>query len=162
MATEEEGCAQQIARHPFFDNLTILVVLANSIWLGIDADLNTEPILFNAHPAIIFGENFFATYFTIEILIRFLAFQRKVHAFRDLWFTFDLCLALLIIVETWVTPVILLLAGGFSGLPGGTVMLRLIRLVRLVRLTRLTRLLRSFPELMWLGSTCLGLDSTLF
>eukprot|EP00913_Durusdinium_trenchii_P000277 g251.t1 len=50
--------------------------------------------------------------------------------------------------ETWVTPVVLLMAGGSSGLPEGTVLLRLIRLVRLVRLTRLTRLLRSFPELM--------------
>ena len=123
------------------------------MWLGIDLDLNTEAILFHASPFIIFGENFFASYFTIEILIRFLAFQKKVNAFRDLWFTFDLCLALLIILETWLTPLILLLAGGSSGVPGGSVMLRLIRLVRLVRLTRLTRLLRSFPELMRLGAT---------
>ena len=35
-----DGCAQRIARHPFFDNLTILVVMANSVWLGVDADLN--------------------------------------------------------------------------------------------------------------------------
>lgn len=145
---KDEGCAQQIARHPFFDNITILVVMANSIWLGIDTDLNKEPILFNAHPAIIAGENFFCTYFTFEILVRFLAFQRKWRALKDLWFAFDLFLALLIIVETWVTPTVLLLAGGSSELPEGTVLLRLIRLVRLVRLTRLTRLLRSFPELM--------------
>ena len=53
--TEDEGCAQKIARHPWFDNLTIMVVMANSIWLGVDADLNQEPILFNAHPVIIGG-----------------------------------------------------------------------------------------------------------
>jgi len=145
---KDEGCAQHIARHVVFDNATILVVMANSIWLGVDADLNKEPILFNAHPAIIVGENFFCVYFTLEIIIRFLAFQRKLNALKDFWFTFDLFLALLIIVETWVTPTVLLLAGGSSGLPEGTVLLRLIRLVRLVRLTRLTRLLRSFPELM--------------
>lgn len=40
----DEGCAQRIARHPFFDNLTILVVMANSVWLGVDADLNQEPL----------------------------------------------------------------------------------------------------------------------
>lgn len=145
---KDEGWAQQIARHPIFDNVTILVVMANSIWLGIDTDLNTEPILFHAHPAIIAGENFFCTYFTFEILVRFLAFQRKWKALKDPWFTFDLFLALLIIVETWVTPTVLLMAGGSSELPEGTGLLRLIRLVRLVRLTRLTRLLRSFPELM--------------
>eukprot|EP00438_Fugacium_kawagutii_P012321 Skav221952 [mRNA] locus=scaffold195:571482:586412:- [translate_table: standard] len=144
----DEGCAQRIARHPMFDNLTILVVMANSIWLGVDADLNQEAILFNAHPAIIVGENFFCVYFTVEIIIRFMAFQRKINAFKDFWFSFDCFLAILIIVETWVTPVMLLAAGGSSGLPEGTVLLRLIRLVRLVRLTRLTRLLRSFPELM--------------
>lgn len=144
----DEGCAQRIARHPFFDNLTILVVMANSVWLGVDADLNQEAILFNAHPAIIVGENFFCVYFTLEIIIRFMAFQRKLNAFKDFWFNFDCFLAILIIVETWVTPVMLLAAGGSSGLPEGTVLLRLIRLVRLVRLTRLTRLLRSFPELM--------------
>ncbi|CAK9097070.1 unnamed protein product [Durusdinium trenchii] len=159
---KDEGCAQRIARHPVFDNVTILVVIANSIWLGVDADMNQEAILFNAHPVIIAGENFFCIYFTLEIIIRFLAFQRKLNAFKDpwtdcavdFWFSFDLCLAILIIVEaqlgqeTWVTPVVLLMAGGSSGLPEGTVLLRLIRLVRLVRLTRLTRLLRSFPELM--------------
>lgn len=144
----DEGYAQRIARHPFFDNLTILVVMANSVWLGVDADLNQEAILFNAHPAIIVGENFFCVYFTLEIIIRFMAFQRKLNAFKDFWFNFDCFLAILIIVETWVTPVMLLAAGGSSGLPEGTVLLRLIRLVRLVRLTRLTRLLRSFPELM--------------
>ena len=30
---------------------------------------------------------------------------------KDPWFTFDLFLALLIIVETWVTPTVLLMAG---------------------------------------------------
>eukprot|EP00913_Durusdinium_trenchii_P001155 g1062.t1 len=145
---KDEGLMQRLARHPFFHNLTILVVIANSVWLGVDADLNTETILFNAHPAIIVGENFFCIYFTLEIIVRFLAFQRKLNAFKDFWFSFDLFLALLIIVETWVTPVLLLLTGDLSGLPEGTVLLRLIRLVRLVRLTRLTRLLRSFPELM--------------
>ena len=53
--TEDDGCAQRIAKHPWFDNLTIMVVMANSIWLGVDADLNNEPILFNAHPVIIVG-----------------------------------------------------------------------------------------------------------
>lgn len=38
-----------------FDNVTILVVIANSIWLGVDADMNQEAILFNAHPVIIAG-----------------------------------------------------------------------------------------------------------
>lgn len=44
-----------------------------------------EAILFNAHPAIIVGENFFCVYFTLEIIIRFMAFQRKLNAFKDFW-----------------------------------------------------------------------------
>ena len=35
----------------------------------------------------------------------------KLNALKDFWFTFDLFLAILIIVETWVTPTVLLLAG---------------------------------------------------
>lgn len=46
---------------------------------------NQEAILFNAHPAIIVGENFFCIYFTVEIIIRFMAFQRKINAFKDFW-----------------------------------------------------------------------------
>ncbi|CAJ1395536.1 unnamed protein product [Effrenium voratum] len=145
---KDEGCAQRIARHPFFDNLTIMIVILNSIWLGVDADLNKEALLWNAHPVFIVGENFFCLYFTVEIIIRFIAFQRKINAFKNFWFSFDLFLALLIIVETWITPTLLLLAGGSAALPENTGLLRLIRLARLVRLTRLTRLLRSFPELM--------------
>jgi len=144
----DEGCAQRIARHQFFDNFTIFVVILNSIWLGVDADLNTETVLWDAHPAFIIAENLFCSYFTVEITIRLLAFQKKIQAFKDFWFNFDFCLAILIVVETWITPVVLLLAGGSSTLPEGSSVLRLIRLARLVRLTRLTRLLRSFPELM--------------
>ncbi|CAE7191390.1 Catsper2 [Symbiodinium pilosum] len=144
----DDGCAQRVARHPFFDNLTIFIVMLNSIWLGVDADLNPETVLWDAHPAFIVAENFFCLYFTVEITIRFLAFQRKYQAFKDFWFNFDFALAILIIVETWITPLVLLMAGGSSTLPEGSSLLRLIRLVRLVRLTRLTRLLRSFPELM--------------
>lgn len=144
----DDGCAQRVAKSPLFDNLTIFIVLLNSIWLGVDADLNTAAVLWDAPPAFIVAENFFCLYFTIEITIRFLAFYRKLQAFKDFWFDFDFALAILIIVETWITPLVLLIAGGSSALPEGSSILRLIRLARLVRLTRLTRLLRSFPELM--------------
>ena len=44
-------------------------------------------------------EGVFALFFTVEIIIRFLAFEHKEDCLRDFWFKCDLALAILIYVE---------------------------------------------------------------
>ena len=57
----------------------------------------------------------FPNVFAVPRLFGKCLFQGKLNALKDFWFTFDLFLALLIIVETWVTPTVLLLAGWTVG-----------------------------------------------
>eukprot|EP00931_Biecheleriopsis_adriatica_P116856 TRINITY_DN92442_c0_g1_i1.p1 TRINITY_DN92442_c0_g1~~TRINITY_DN92442_c0_g1_i1.p1 ORF type:complete len:874 (-),score=220.14 TRINITY_DN92442_c0_g1_i1:63-2684(-) len=143
----EEGWAQRVARSHRFDNLTLSLVMVNSIWIAVDLDLNDADLIIDAHPIFIIAENFFCAYFFFEVVIRFLAFQKKKNAFKDAWFVFDFSLVSLMVMETWLLTIVLLASGSRFTIPGGTTMFRMIRLVRLLRLTRLTKLLRAVPEL---------------
>jgi hypothetical protein len=58
-----------------------------------------------------------------------------------MWFKFDTGLVIMMVVETWVTS--LLMGGASTGLPTG-----MIKLLRLLRLARMARLMRVCPELM--------------
>eukprot|EP00930_Biecheleria_cincta_P011792 TRINITY_DN11489_c0_g1_i1.p1 TRINITY_DN11489_c0_g1~~TRINITY_DN11489_c0_g1_i1.p1 ORF type:complete len:901 (-),score=179.54 TRINITY_DN11489_c0_g1_i1:25-2727(-) len=157
----QSGLCQAIARSSRFEYLSIAIVAINAIWLAVDTDLNPEPLLINSALPFIIMENIFCSYFFFEVLIRFLAFQAKTNAFRDLWFVFDLLLVLLMVVETWIVPGVMLSlnlqtqGGGDSTQnqssdaadAGSVSLLRMFKLVKLVRLTRMVRLLRSVPEL---------------
>jgi hypothetical protein len=138
-----DGRAQWIARHEYFQNFTLAVIVANALYLGIDAELNDEDALFRAHAFFIIMEFLFCAYFLFEIAVRFGAFQSKFNCFKDNWFKFDTLLVLLMVMETlilsWLMP---LVAAGSSAPPTGP-----LRLLRLLRLSRIVRLLRSFPEL---------------
>eukprot|EP00931_Biecheleriopsis_adriatica_P034090 TRINITY_DN19727_c0_g1_i2.p1 TRINITY_DN19727_c0_g1~~TRINITY_DN19727_c0_g1_i2.p1 ORF type:complete len:903 (-),score=185.46 TRINITY_DN19727_c0_g1_i2:68-2731(-) len=143
----DEGWAQRLARSSRFDNLTLCLVMANSLWIAVDLDLNDADLIVDAHPTFIIAENFFCMYFTSEVVIRLCAFKAKRKAFGDAWFVFDFFLVSLMVMETWVLTFVLLISGSHFTMPGGTTVFRMIRLVRLLRLTRLTKLLRAIPEL---------------
>mmetsp|Transcript_16516 Transcript_16516/g.49866 ORF Transcript_16516/g.49866 Transcript_16516/m.49866 type:complete len:427 (+) Transcript_16516:2-1282(+) len=147
-----EGPYQRIARSQSFENATLLVVFVNAIWIWIDTDYNTSNSLFQAHPLFIMVDNFFCTYFLLELFIRFMSFTKLKFCFRDSWFNFDSVLVGLMVVETWIMPLVLaVLPGGMdnNSVTGGTGQLvKLVRLMRLTRMARMVRLLRAIPELM--------------
>lgn len=143
------GMAQKIARNAWFENITLGVVCINAVWMAIDTDYNDATLIQEMQPVFICGEMIFCTYFTAEVFIRFAAFRKKSSAFRDPWFAFDFFLACLMVLETWIMPVVTLLLDALrtylAGLNLST--LRLIRMVKILRLTRMAKLLRAFPEL---------------
>eukprot|EP00930_Biecheleria_cincta_P033574 TRINITY_DN23262_c0_g1_i2.p1 TRINITY_DN23262_c0_g1~~TRINITY_DN23262_c0_g1_i2.p1 ORF type:complete len:829 (+),score=175.63 TRINITY_DN23262_c0_g1_i2:158-2488(+) len=144
-----EGCSQAIARSSMFDNFTVVVVAVNAIWIAIDLDLNTAVTLNQADIVFQVMENLFCSYFFVEILIRFLAFERKVHSMYDTWFMFDSILVTSMVAETWIVPGIFAAMNNKEGAPAANLtILRIARLVKLLRLSRITRLLRAVPELM--------------
>eukprot|EP00439_Symbiodinium_sp_Y106_P085745 s679_g29.t1 len=96
------GLCQYIARSQTFENATMAVIAANSVWLGVDVTYNDQLLLINSQPVFIIMENLFCTYFFLEIVIRFGAFRRKCNVFRDYWFVFDLALVLAMVLDTWV------------------------------------------------------------
>jgi len=141
----ECGCAQAIARDNRFVNLTLGMITLNAIYLGIDADNNGADSVLSAKWYFAVSEHSFCAFFFAEWLIRFCAFKVKRDCGRDSWFKFDSFLVVLMVMETWVSS-LLILALGFSGtsdLPTAP-----LRLLRLLRLSRLTRLLRTVPGLL--------------
>jgi len=135
----DTGAAQFIARSDWFQNVTLMVIGANAIYIGLDADLNNAEELAKALPVFIVFENLFCTFFTLEWCIRFASFRQKCDCLRDMWFKFDSALVLLMVVETWL---LFFVGSGGIGLPTG-----LVKLLRLLRLARMARLVRMFPEL---------------
>ena len=121
--------------------MTFIVISANALYMGFDSDNNFADLISEAEPLFQVCESFFAIYFTFELCVRFLAFEKKRSCLHDNWFRFDGVLVLFMIFETWLLP---LIAGEYK-LP---VDIQFLRLFRLLRLARLVRLLKSLPELL--------------
>jgi len=145
------GIWQKWARDATFKNTALAIIALNAFWLAIDTDYNKAAILCEADPIFQIVENFFCFAFTIELTVRFLAFENKCHAFSDGWFVFDATLVGLMVWETWIQVGLYLLTGyggDGGGASGHASILRIFRLFRLTRVARLARLLRNMPELM--------------
>merc|ERR1719182_628212 len=92
-------------------------------------------------------ENAFCTYFSAEVCIRFMAFEQKWRALHDMWFKFDSALVSLMILETWIMPVVKSYQTD-EGENSQLSQLSILRLLRLLRLTRMVRLMRAVPEIL--------------
>lgn len=139
----ETGCGA-IARNKYFEYTTLAVICLNALYLGYDSDYNArwekpEKLYDSNLYGFIIFDNFFCVYFTIEVLIRFLAYKNVEHSCCDLSFVFDLFLVVLMIVETWVFA--------FIGTIDALKQVSILRLLRLARLLRMGKIMRYFPEL---------------
>jgi len=138
----QNGVFQKIARNEVFGNITLAVIGANAVYIGVDADNNHEDNLTDADMGFQLCEHLFCVFFTFEWIVRFGSFKNKFNCMRDMWFKFDTALVLMMVIETWVMPIAFAGAGS-TGIPTG-----LIKMLRLLRLARMARLMRSLPELM--------------
>jgi hypothetical protein len=138
------GFFQWLASHPWFENTTLGVISLNAIWIGVDTDHNPAITMGDADPIFVLADSLFLSYFTIELLVRFMAFERKCNCMKDPWFIFDTTLVILY----WFDPVTLSIVAAARGGNGIDLPTSILRLFRLARLSRLVRLLRSLPELM--------------
>lgn len=145
-----EGFCQMMARSEVFSHLTIAVIALNTLWIGIDTDLDSADILCNAPLLFQVVGNLFCTYFSAELTLRFLAFRNKRDAFKDGWFLFDAIMVGLMVWETWVEVAIYRLYGSQEGnVSTGrqTSALRIFRILRISRVARVSLLVKSMPEL---------------
>ncbi|CAK0858794.1 unnamed protein product [Prorocentrum cordatum] len=140
-----EGVAQLIAKSTIFENVTLFVIALNAIWMAVDTTWNTSDSIVDADPVFIVAENAFCIYFTVEWVIRLMAFERKLYGLNSNWFIFDTVLVVMMVLETWVAVGIVLLLDDDSFSLGDVAILRLLRLMRL---SRLVRMLRALPELL--------------
>mmetsp|Transcript_33679 Transcript_33679/g.77751 ORF Transcript_33679/g.77751 Transcript_33679/m.77751 type:complete len:502 (+) Transcript_33679:121-1626(+) len=144
------GFFARIAHDKTLENVTLFVIVLNAVWMFIDVEWNHDSLRQNGvlplEPWSTVVENYFCGYFTVEIVIRFFGFRTCLSCCKDAWFMFDLALVILMVLETWVLPLIELAGGGGSDLSD----LSPLRLLRLLRLSRLARFMRFFPELLTL------------
>lgn len=149
-----------IAKNKIQEAATMTVIVINALFLGYDTDysagydvLTMDQVTRMADGKVrpdglydkdmpagfpIF-ENFFCVYFTLEVIIRYLAFKRKMDCLFDGWMVFDSTLVAIMILETWILPFL-----GDSDIP---IDFAILRLLRLLRITRMGKLMRFFPEL---------------
>lgn len=147
----ETGCCANIARSSWFSAVTMLVVILNSIWLGIDANLNQHATIWEADIGFQIAEHSFGVLFFVELLVRYGAYRAKKDCLRDSWFVFDATLVVLMVGETWIMLPVWLsgVHNGEAGF-GDLSVLRVARLLRLAKLGRIARLLRYTPEVLTL------------
>lgn len=147
----ETGIWQAVAKSNRFQDLALIVIVLNSIWISIDTDFNNAEVLSQAAWPFQVVENLFCAFFTFEITVRFLAFKYRSKAFTDGWFVFDSVLVSFMVLETWVVTAMVAVMGTNSGSAaqgvGHSSIFRMFRLLRLTRVTRMARVLRSLPEL---------------
>lgn len=148
MYYKKDGCLSAIVTSPWFFALTMLAVLLNTAWLSIDSDYNNAETLGSSEMHFQLVEHMFCVFFTVELLLRFGAFERKRDCIRDNWFSFDLALALIMILEIWILPFVLWITEVESEQTIKS--FTALRLMRLLRLTRIARLLRAVPEVLTL------------
>eukprot|EP00927_Polykrikos_kofoidii_P008630 TRINITY_DN13597_c0_g4_i1.p1 TRINITY_DN13597_c0_g4~~TRINITY_DN13597_c0_g4_i1.p1 ORF type:complete len:708 (-),score=83.12 TRINITY_DN13597_c0_g4_i1:518-2614(-) len=146
----DTGIAQMIARSYIFEQVMLVVIGANSLWIAIDTEYNHADVLLHASPLFFISENIFCTLFFFEWLVRFMAFRRKLLGLRDQNFLFDTGMVFFMVVETWVVTFALAVFGTAASGEGisNAGVLRVVRLLRLTRMARMARLLREMPELM--------------
>lgn len=143
------GLAQWLARSYWFEQASLLVIASNAIWIAVDTDYNHADMLLNANGVFIFFENAFCAFFSFEWLVRFLAYKSKLACCQDMRFMFDTVLFVTTLVETWVMPLVFVLAGfNTAELIGQSSLVKVVRIFRLARVARMGRLLRAAPELM--------------
>lgn len=136
----------RLAANGRFQGLTFFFIGLNSLYIGFEADWSARnvkpddtwhkdtPIFF------IFMENLFAVYFTAEVVIRFIAYKRKLDCCTDGWFVFDSILVSFMVLELWLLPIM--------GVGANLSQLSVLRLLRLLRISRMARLMKKIPELM--------------
>jgi len=139
----------RIAYAPYFENTTMAVIVFNALWIGVDTEWNHANLAdpngkLPLEPVSIVIENLFCVYFSIELAIRFLAFDPKKDCMFDAWFVFDSVLVACMIFETWIMVIVEAAMGGGGG---GVGPFAALRLLRLLRLARVGRLMKFVPEL---------------
>lgn len=145
---KRSGFCHELLSSTKFEFLTIAVIVLNTIWLGVDMELNTSTMLVDSHWGFVVVENFFAIYFTFEIVLRLGSFVHWSGCLRDKWFLFDAALVILVVFDVWLVTFILAITGsGNSALTDNAAVLRVGRMLRILRTARMSRLLFMIPEL---------------
>lgn len=118
------------------------------IYISFDVEFNYSGLVTRAAPGFVIAENLFCTLFLVELMIRLVAYRRWIMALKDTAFLFDAILVAMMVVESWVMPLVDLAASGAtSDVAETSSFLRIARVMRILRTARIAKLIRHVPEL---------------
>ncbi|CAE7372517.1 Scn11a [Symbiodinium sp. CCMP2456] len=120
-----------------FEFLILSVIIGNAAVIGIESQLGLTDQVLEWAPA---AENFFLVVYSIEIIMRLVAFAGRLRQTFDGWFAFDL----LLVLSSYLERLLELISGESAE---QLMLLRLLRLIRLVRTFRMVRQVRPLWRL---------------
>ncbi|CAK9094654.1 unnamed protein product [Durusdinium trenchii] len=144
------GTCSKVAKHPYFQNLDMLMICVYAVWMGIDADWNDKMLITDGQWMFQTADQVFCVYFVVELMIRFFAFTNCWDRIRDPWFVLDSILVPLTIFDTWAMTIISLSSNvdeQDATIVRRSEILRWFRTLRLFRIARVAKLVRFLPEL---------------
>eukprot|EP00931_Biecheleriopsis_adriatica_P046132 TRINITY_DN26478_c0_g2_i1.p1 TRINITY_DN26478_c0_g2~~TRINITY_DN26478_c0_g2_i1.p1 ORF type:complete len:587 (-),score=106.44 TRINITY_DN26478_c0_g2_i1:365-2125(-) len=142
----EDGFWPYVVRAEAFKKMVYIMILLNTIWIGVDTDYNHADSFADASLIFQVADSIFCAFFLLEIIARLLAFCTWQGAFANSSFLLDFSLVVLYVWQTWLS---LLLNFFGCEMNGGRIVstLRIVRLFRLTRIARLSRVISLVPEL---------------
>jgi voltage-gated sodium channel len=149
-------CLQKLA-HPMFDVFMGVVIVLNSIIIGVELTVQpVDPSESSPETRLFFEvfEHVFLGIYVLELLCRLYACRTS--CLRNGWVRFDVFLVIMGVLGSWVAPLIISL-GGDSMRDAGPSPLFL----RVFRLARVARALRLFVQFRTLWMLVSGLSSSL-
>ena len=145
----------EVVRHPYFERMSLAMIYVNAIWIAVDIEFNKADMVMQAESPFLIAEIVFTLYFSGELFVRFMSYEKRARALKDSWFIFDLLLVAMMLLETWLIPLTAFIAeGGFqppedgANISRSASVLRIARIMRVFRTARIIRVARYMPELM--------------
>jgi len=149
----------------FWDMFVIFVIIVYALWLWFETDVNydtkymfDEKRMFGV-PELFFQvvEIVFTVIFVFELVLRFLAYEKKYHFFIDkqqwYWNVMDTFLVSTMVFENIIIFIIDKVGSAQFQMPN-------VAILRLFRLARIFRLLRMHPELMMMTKSMVAAIKT--
>ena len=141
------------------------MIYLNAVWIAVDIEFNKADMVLQAEIPFLIMEIVFTLYFSGELFVRFMSYEKRRQALGDSWFIFDLLLVVMMLLETWLIPLTaFIIEGGFTvhsqddgaNISRSASVLRIARILRVFRTARIIRVARYMPELMILVKGCLA------
>eukprot|EP00438_Fugacium_kawagutii_P012315 Skav221946 [mRNA] locus=scaffold195:486478:491102:+ [translate_table: standard] len=135
-----------VVNHPYFERMSLAMIYLNAIWIAVDIEFNKADMVLQADSIFLIMEIVFTLYFSGELFVRFMSWEKRRKALSDSWFIFDLLLVVMMLLETWLIPVAaFIIEGGFSQPEDGANISRsasVLRIARILRVFRTARIIR--------------------
>jgi len=139
-----ERIALYIVRNFWFENLTLGLILLNTIMIGAQTNYCATRLVQEGPHAFHVVEIASAAFFVLELSLRLFAYKRRFFTMQGwCWNVLDFVVVLFQVVDVGLTA----LRITKSGVPIALSLVRLLRVLRIIRIVRVVRLLRYMSEL---------------